>query len=865
MTARIPRPLPTTAAILLGLCAGISAHAATAEPKPLLDPQHQLERWDWWDNRDWDWYKASIPFFESPDQDIDATYYYRWELVTKHLVYASPQTGYCFTEFIDRPGWSGAYGAISCPLGHHFYELRWLKQPRIVEDYARYWFTTPGAQPRSYSNWYGDAMWATYLVNADRRFLLGVLPFMEAQVKGWTADHWDKERHMLVWNGMQDGMETNINSRQTKDWFRGAEACRPTLNSYLYGDLVAIANAAELAGDAAKATEYRLRAAELRQHVLAELWDPKRSFFFPQSARDEQKEEVVNGVKTVFTVKAGSLTYQTGRFAGDPHGRELIGYVPWQFNLPEPGKGYEAAWKGVTDPDVFAASFGLSCTERHDPLFSISPNCCVWSGNSWPYATAQTLTAMANVLNNYPQEVVTREDFYRVLSAYTRGQRKDGHPFIAEAVHPDTGSWDGHNTFNHSEHYFHSTYDDLVITGLAGLRPRPDDVVQVNPLIPDAWAWFCLDGVAYHGHRLSIVWDRDGTRYHKGAGLTIIADGQPIANRPALGRLEGKLAPGAPAEAVDRPHNFAANNDGGYFPRMRASYSDRTTPVVRANDGNYWYHAAPPNRWTTAGSPNAEDWIEADFGIERPIEQVKLFLLDDGPGSPVRAPQRVALEYWNGTAWSQVPGQRREPAEPTGHRANLIAFPTLKTSRLRAVMTAQGKAGVGLTEFEAWGHAELPLPPPTAPVDDLAFNPTGKGFPKASASFTSQFDRIEEINDGKSLMTIASRNRWTAYQSPNPSDWVQIDFGKPCAVGRVELHLWGDKGGVRAPRSCTIQYWDGTQWTEVAGLKRDPEKPLAMAVNDYAFTQVRTERIRVVFVHDLPGFTGVTELMVWEH
>ncbi len=114
-------------------------------------------------------------------------------------------------------------------------------------------------------------------------------------------------------------------------------------------------------------------------------------------------------------------------------------------------------------------------------------------------------------------------------------------------------------------------------------------------------------------------------------------------------------------------------------------------------------------------------------------------------------------------------------------------------------------------------------------------------------------------------MTIASRNRWTAYQSPNPSDWVQIDFGKSCTVGRVELHLWGDNGGVRAPRSCTIQYWNGNDWAEVADLKRDPEKPLAMAVNEYAFTQVSTERIRVVFVHDLPGFTGVTELMVWEH
>lgn len=51
--------------------------------------------------------RANIPLFECPDRDVTTTYYYRWELVTKHLVYGSPEDGYAFTEFIDRPFWSG--------------------------------------------------------------------------------------------------------------------------------------------------------------------------------------------------------------------------------------------------------------------------------------------------------------------------------------------------------------------------------------------------------------------------------------------------------------------------------------------------------------------------------------------------------------------------------------------------------------------------------------------------------------------------------------------------------------------------------------------------------------------------------------
>src|SRR5437762_12572043 len=127
-----------------------------------LDPQKQLDAQTFWDNRDWDWYGRNVPLFECPDPDVTTTYYYRWELVTKHLTYGSPESGYSFTEFIDRPFWSGAYGAISCPLGHQMEEIRWLGDRRIIEDFARYWFEAPGAQPRSYSNWYGAAAWETY-------------------------------------------------------------------------------------------------------------------------------------------------------------------------------------------------------------------------------------------------------------------------------------------------------------------------------------------------------------------------------------------------------------------------------------------------------------------------------------------------------------------------------------------------------------------------------------------------------------------------------------------------------------------------------------------------------------------------------
>lgn len=90
-----------------------------------------------------------------------------------------------------------------------------------------------------------------------------------------------------------------------------------------------------------------------------------------------------------------------------------------------------------------------------------------------------------------------------------------------------------------SRYYNHSTFCDLVITGIAGLRPQADGTVGLNPLVPpQQWDYFCLDAIAYRGHLLTIVWDRDGQRYHQGKGLTLMVDGRVVANRKDLGPIE---------------------------------------------------------------------------------------------------------------------------------------------------------------------------------------------------------------------------------------------------------------------------------------------------------------------------------------
>jgi hypothetical protein len=840
--------------MLLGLGLACAAGPGVAAD-PILPAQALLDRETFWDNKDWDWYTANVPFFECPDADIQTTYYYRWELLTKHLTYGSPNSGYSFTEFIDRPFWSGAYGAISCPAGHQLYEARWLRNPRYARDYARYWFRTPGAQPRNYSTWLADSVWAVHRVHPNDAFMKDLLPDLKKNYEGWEKRHFVADVGLFWQNGHDDGMEFNINSRQTKDILRGAPGYRPTMNAYMYADAIAIAKTAELAGDETTAAAYRAKAAGLKDNLQKKLWDPKRQFFFHMFQHNEEAD----GHK----VKALTLTHQSGRHAGSEFGRELIGYVPWQFSMPDADKGYEVAWKKLLDKDGFAAPFGPTTVECNDPMFLLKKTCCWWSGQSWPYATSQTLTAMAKMLQEYDQKVVTPADYVKLLQTFAKTHRKNGKPYLAEACHPDTGSFEGHDGYNHSEHYFHSSFNDLVITGLVGLRPRDDQILEVKPLAPASWDYFALSGVPYQGRLISIIWDRTGTRYNRGQGLRLFVDGKEVAASESLGPLSVKLPPLKSVAVADAtPVNFAVNNDGTYYPRVTVSYSNPKTPPSKLIDGNYWYLRSPPNRWTCEGSPNASDTVVIDFGAPRALSTAKLYFLDDGTG--IVPPTRFDLEFWDGKDWKPVPSAARTPEVPVGRRANVVRFPALTTTRVRAVLHHAKGGKTGLTEFEVWGDATLPLPEPPHPPGNIAYNPGGRPFPKASASYADRFGGKPNLAiDGKVNFLPSPTNRWTSYESPNETDWLEVDFGTEKSFARIELAIYDDRGGVQPPTKYVVEYWDGKTWEPVTGAKKSPEIPAGSQFNEVQFDRVRANKVRIVFTHAGKARSGVSELFVW--
>jgi len=820
-----------------------------------LDKRKQLERESFWGNRDFEWYEQNIPFFECPDAEITTTYYYRWDLVTRHICYGSPDTGYTFTEFANRPFWSGRFGAISCPSGHQFNEIRWLRDPVYARDYLRYWFHTPGAQPHNYSSWLADSAWAVQQVHPNDKFTVGLLPDLVTNYEAWKQRQWVPEMGLFWQLGHDDGMEFDINAQQTKDILRGGQSLRPSFNAYMWADARALARIARLDGNETLAARFHDEATGIKNKLHEHLWDADRSFFFPMSNQQHEQDGHV--------VKRHTLTYQSGKFAGSPHGRELHGYVPWAFGMAE--AGYEDAWKFLMDPSYFYADFGPTTVERNDPMFVLKESCCWWSGQSWPFATTQTLKAMANLLHVYDQDHVTRDDYTRLLHNYAVSHRKDSKPYIAEALNPFTGSWKGHDMANRSEHYFHSGFIDLVITGLVGLRPGDDETLVVDPLAPSDWAYFALDDVPYKGHRLAILWDKAGDRYSHGPGLHLLVDDKKIATSDKLQRMTVKLPSVEQVPPItDRPLNYAVNNDGDYYPRYTASHVSSQSSLADIYDGQYWYDIQPTNRWTAAGSANDSDRVEIDFGQPRPLQTVKLYLLDDG--KEIVPPKSLELLYTSGVDddWATVPGQKRSSENPVGRRPNEITFAELNVRRLRIEFEHSDGGKTGLTEIEAWGPGTLPYQPPHPPAGNIAFRRNADKFPMATASHSDVYGGTpEKSNDGRINYQPNPINRWTSYGSPNATDWLMIDFGKPQEIARVELLIYDDRGGVQPPQSIAIEYFDGNAWQPVTNAIAVPTKPTGNMSNSIRFDPITASRLRAVFTHEGQARSGLTEFEVW--
>ena len=281
------------------------------------------------------WMAANIPLFECPDTTIERIYYYRWWAIRKHL--KRTPDGYVFTEFITPVNHAGKYNTVSSGLGHHINELRWLRDPQYLNQYMDFWIhvvpTLPKNHLNNFSSWLQHSVYERYLVDLDTARLRFAFPMLHTNYQ-W----WEKEKQVpsgLFWQfDVKDAMEESISgSRKEKNR-------RPTINSYMYGNAVAMSKMASLLGENALGDAYKQKLSQLKKLVHDSLWDAGEQFFKVLHTNAQLEDA-----------------------------KEAIGFIPWYFNLPNDKAAFARQWDELIDTSGFRAPWGITTAERRHPGF----------------------------------------------------------------------------------------------------------------------------------------------------------------------------------------------------------------------------------------------------------------------------------------------------------------------------------------------------------------------------------------------------------------------------------------------------------------------------------------------------------------
>ena len=464
----------------------------------------------------------NIPIIDLPDKEIEETYYFRWWTYRKHI--KNTADGFVITEFLPDVNWSKKHNTINCPAAHHIYEGRWLRNPKYISEYINFWLYKSGDGIRQYSFWIADAILAFNEIHRNDSILSNQLGPLIKNYNEWIKIRKENDKALFWQWDVSDGMELTVSGRILNQGIEkfGVEATRPTINSYMYGDAKAISKISYLNNDIKKAEEFENKANEIKEELQRRLWNKDLNFFTVLPKNYEKNTKPLNV-------------------------RELIGYVPWYFNLPDDKQEYSLAWKKVKDSTGFAAPLGLTVTEQSQPFFKISyeGHECQWNGPSWPFATTQTLKAMANFLNNYTNnKTISKQDYYNLLLQYAKQHKLENDKdeivnWIDENLNPYTGDWISRTRLKNWEgkgwskdkggiergkDYNHSGFCDLVLSDLIGIKPNINNSIEINPLIPDDWEWFAVKNIHFQGKEIDLIWDRTGDKYHLGKGLMLFVD-----------------------------------------------------------------------------------------------------------------------------------------------------------------------------------------------------------------------------------------------------------------------------------------------------------------------------------------------------
>ena len=463
----------------------------------------------------------NAPRLYCPDEVIEETFAFRTWTMRKHI--KKTDAGFLITEFLTKVQlpWAGKYNVINAAFTHHLNEFRWLKNSDLFLDYISFFINGEGSLNGdgcafAYHTPALNAIYDFCIYTANESFLLENLSALEKYFQRWEDKHGTENG--LYWSiDDREGTEYTISGTTSKNEF--LKGFRPLCNACMYGDAVAMAKIQKMAGNAEKEQYYLKKASEIKNNIDKKLWDG--TFYKAVHPAEQNLDKQVDYRDIIEECNA----------------KELVGYIPWAFNMPDEGK--EEVFSLLKDKKAFLGETGFTTADISNArfMYPVLHKACSWNGKVWPYATSYVINAVIELLDNYNQTVLTDNDLYDFIKQYAKMHYlycEDGSciNFIDEVMLPFRHVWYAHEWLktngcpesvggpNRGRDYNHSTFIDLIIRGLCGVKLDGNDIA-VRPRIKGVWKWFKLENLHVKKNTYNVYYDEDGSKFQKGKGVII--------------------------------------------------------------------------------------------------------------------------------------------------------------------------------------------------------------------------------------------------------------------------------------------------------------------------------------------------------
>ena len=824
------------------------------------------------------YWAENLPYIDVPKKAVQKAIDYRWWLERFNSLDANIP-GYDYQYPVTIEGVLGYNNAIILTQPMHLQDTKWLRSPYLAygqllsagnSSQSSAFLDNPGNR-NNWNNHYGqylaEAGYEAFNVIGGGAELAENLAYYFGHDATGQLDHYGNHiegRDLIAYrNNYMTGNDADTISMHapgTGTWKAHGE------NAYVWAAADAAAKLYEQLGNTEQAKYYRDLADKIKADVLELMWCEECKKFETYAVRPTGTQHNANQPNLVKYTESNNYNY----FA--------VGLVP---DDAASVTKYKEALKAFSNGKEFPIFPFYTANQVHNQEVSGSNN---FSNINF---TVQ-LRLYESALRTYDKEQTYITDDMLAMMA----------EWMAWNVYPDAGDvrYPNNNEFHNIdgrtyENYYRSwiyhnilgNYTYLFIEDMAGIQPRSDEKIELSP-IDFSYDHFMVNNVRYHGHDLTVVWDKpdDGKTWYNECpeGYSLYIDGTlaftlkdlahvvydsatkeisfpdgaveivtnnggaaiptamntAITEEKVLNMLEKSgvhgmtnLAEGAEVTATFTPDKARA---ASWAEKHRADGSDSTSKAVNetAPDPQAVVDGTTVDMpfWGNYGSVNERDSLTLKLSSKQTVDMATLYFYNDRQTNGYSEPSKFAVEYWDGEAWQAVRQQTRTPSAPRANY-NAVYFAPVETDQFRFTFTNKDKGFTAVTEiqlFNEGGDRDHPAQN-TAPSVKLAEDTSMTGNLYTTLKATCTDDGMPYDKD----MSYA----WKLVSAPEGAEVILSSANKPTTTisgsveGEYTVRFTVSDGELSATAELTVTLKQGA----AGGLGEDVAPDAASVESDY--------------------------------